>query len=326
MNGVPRASAAESAALAGGVALDRAPGVAVLDLTGADRVRFLQNLATADVAALAEGDIARGFLTHQKGGIVAGFEVVALAEALRLCLPADRLDAARAHLERYRVMERVELAARPERVVWRVEGPGAGAAALLAAAGVEAPGAGRTVEALLGGAPVRLSALDRFGATGLALELDAASGDAVRRSLGGAAAGALVELDDGGRTLARVLGGRPAWGIDVDESTFPQETGDVAAISFTKGCYLGQEVVARIHYRGGVQRRLCRLAFVAEPAPGGELLVDGRPVGRATTSVHDASRNAWVGLGLVHRRGLEPGTRIESQGGSGVVAIPLDES
>jgi len=323
MNAAPRASVTESAALTSGVALDRAPGVAILDLTGADRVRFLQNLATADVAALAGGAVARGFLTHQKGGIVTGFEVAALPEALRLHLPADRLEAARTHFERYRVMERVELVARPERVVWRLEGPGA--RDLLASAGVGAPGSGESVERTLGGVAVRIGALERGVATELTFELDAATADDAGRVLGAASGGALVELDAGGRTLARVLRGRPVWGIDVDESTFPQESGDAAAVSFTKGCYLGQEVVARIHYRGGVQRRLCRLAFATEPTPGEELLVDGRPVGRATTVVHDGAREAWVGLGLIHRRGLEAGARIATTAGVVVAAAPLDD-
>jgi len=316
-----RASAAEAAALVGGVALDRAPDVALLDLEGTDRVRFLQNLASADVGSLSEGATTRGFVTHQKGGIVSGFEVVALAESLRLRLPADRLDAVRTHLERYRVMERVELVRRPERAAWRLEGPGA--AALVVRAGLDLPDSGATLDATLGGVSVRLGALDRSGRVEVSVELDAASTEAVAGALTDAAGGTLVELDAAGRALARVLAGRAAWGIDVDESTFPQETGDLAAISFTKGCYLGQEVVARIHYRGGVQRRLCRLAFEAEPTPGEELLVDGRPVGGATTVVHDGARDAWVGLGLVHRRGLEPGVRVSARGGSAVEATPL---
>ena len=75
--------------------------------------------------------------------------------------------------------------------------------------------------------------------------------------------------------------GELLWGVDYGEENFPQELGDEAAVSYTKGCYLGQEVVARIHYRGGVQRRALGLRFTGElPALGTALLKDGREAGR----------------------------------------------
>ncbi|HEX5719529.1 MAG TPA: aminomethyl transferase family protein, partial [Thermoanaerobaculia bacterium] len=111
--------------------------------------------------------------------------------------------------------------------------------------------------------------------------------------------------------------GIPRFGRDFGPDNFPQETGIEEAVSYTKGCYLGQEVVARIHYRGGVQNVLRKLTFEGiEPAQGVALLHDGREAGRATTVVGS------MGLGILHRRAAEPGTRVEVEGGGTALVRP----
>ncbi len=133
---------------------------------------------------------------------------------------------------------------------------------------------------------------------------------------------AAVEID-------RVETGGLHFGIDFSGENFPQETGREGDVSYTKGCYLGQEVVARIHYRGGVQRQPRGLRFTGEapPAPGAELLFEGRAVGRAT-SVAQSPRFGAIGLAVVHQRGAAPGTRVEVAGsgteqGAVVVELPF---
>src|SRR5256714_10652065 len=84
--------------------------------------------------------------------------------------------------------------------------------------------------------------------------------------------------------IARIESGRPQWGVDMDESTLPQEANfdELGAISYTKGCYIGQETVARVHFRGHVNRFLRRLRFVTRPAPpkGAELVDEtGKVIG-----------------------------------------------
>ena len=120
---------------------------------------------------------------------------------------------------------------------------------------------------------------------------------------------AAVEID-------RVENGELLFGVDFSGENFPQETGRDADVSYSKGCYLGQEVVARIHYRGGVQRLPRGLRFGGDTPPpaGAELLLDGRAVGRAT-SVAQSPRFGAIGLGLLHQRGSAPGTRLEVAGG-----------
>ncbi|MBZ0101765.1 MAG: hypothetical protein K8I65_06375, partial [Thermoanaerobaculia bacterium] len=124
---------------------------------------------------------------------------------------------------------------------------------------------------------------------------------------------------------ARIEDGEPAFGIDYGEEALPQETGDEAAISYTKGCYLGQEVVARVHYRGGVQRQPRGLRLAGElPAPGGELLCDGRPAG-TLTSLADSPDLGPIGLALLHRRVGEPPATLALADGTPVemVALPF---
>ena len=96
---------------------------------------------------------------------------------------------------------------------------------------------------------------------------------------------------------------RPAalW-IDFGDDTFPQETGLEDAVSYTKGCYLGQEVVARIHYRGGVQRHLRRLRLNGPAEVGADLLLDGKSVGTLTSASPSLSGDELLGLAIVHKR------------------------
>jgi folate-binding protein YgfZ len=117
--------------------------------------------------------------------------------------------------------------------------------------------------------------------------------------------------------ILRVEAGIPRFGRDFGPENFPQETGADEAVSFTKGCYLGQEVVARIHYRGGVQKALRGLVFAAGRGPrtGTRLFHDGREVGAATTVVESVALGRPVGLGIVHRRAAEPGNTLELEGG-----------
>jgi folate-binding protein YgfZ len=113
--------------------------------------------------------------------------------------------------------------------------------------------------------------------------------------------------------VARVEAGRPEWGLDMDDTTIPQEANfdDLHAISYTKGCYTGQEVVARVHFRGHVNRHLRGLrAAGADPPPTGGQLVDdsGRPVGEVRTGV-SSPRLGGIALAMV-RREVEPGTSL----------------
>lgn len=295
-----------------GVALLDLVASDLLELTGADRIRFLNNLTTCDVAGLAVGGSIRGFVVDVQGKVLADADVVALEERLRLRLPAGRGGAIVAHLLKYRIAERVEVEPRAELEIAELRGRRA--SELLAALGVAAPvERGAHVEAEIGGALVRLRSLPR--AREPRFELVAESGR-LSKALGALkAAGGGVGLVDPTPVeveATRIEDGELAWGVDYDASNFPQETGESAAISTTKGCYLGQEVIARIHFRGQVQRQARGLKFEpgATVAAGEELSFEGRPAARVTSVAQSAALGRPVGLALVHRRAAAPGTRL----------------
>jgi folate-binding protein YgfZ len=312
----------EMQALRSGVGLVPRAAAERLDLTGADRVRFLQNLVTCDVAALAAGRAVRGFLTHFKGGVVADADIVALDDRFRLVLPAGRGEAVATHLLKYRITDRVEVASRADLAAIGLRGERA--PELLARLGLPEPAAGERVAVDVGGARVGLRREPRSGPPRYELETASPEHAAAVATL--VAAGGrlgLVELSPDALELARIENLELAWGIDYGEENFPQETGEERAVSYTKGCYLGQEVVARIHYRGGVQRMPRRVRFEAGASPerGAELLLEGRPVGRATSLAVDPATGEIVGLALLHRRAAEAGTRLElAAGGAAAVA------
>jgi folate-binding protein YgfZ len=126
--------------------------------------------------------------------------------------------------------------------------------------------------------------------------------------------------------IARVEAGRPEWGIDIDETTIPQEANfdDLGAISYTKGCYIGQEVVARVHFRGHVNRHLRGLRSGSDdPPPTGAQLIDegGNHVGDVRSSVV-SPRLGGLAIGMV-RREVAPGTTVKAKWETGERSVEL---
>ena len=262
------------------------------ELLGADRHRFLHNYVTCDVKGLAPGSGAYGFFTSPQGRILADAVLQAQEDRLRVEVDRDQVEPILAHLRKYLLVDRVEIR----------------------------PLDGLTPVALIGP-----RAEDLLGDL-----------SAERRSLMGAPAWTVWTADPealaGGTRVGpealdilRVEAGIPRFGRDFGPDNFPQETGIEEAVSYTKGCYLGQEVVARIHYRGGVQNLLRGLVFDRDAAAGAQILHDGRAAGRATTVVRSPVLDKTVGLGILHKRAAEPGTLVEVEGGGSaeVRELPL---
>jgi tRNA-modifying protein YgfZ len=302
---------ADLAALREGAALIERHGD-LLELAGPDRLRLLNGLVTADVKAVAPGAALGGFFTSGQGKILADFRLLAFSESCWLLLPAGSGEAIRAHLEKYKVASRVEISAVVDRRLFELSGPLAPSAAAAAAARLDAADGGAAVGERRSFLLLKALSAERVLAEWLRDEIVAGL-----RHVG-------VEAAE----LARIEDGELLFGVDFSSDNFPQETGRESDISYTKGCYLGQEVVARIHYRGGVQRQPRGLRFAAgEPPPAGTaLLLEGRPVGRAT-SVARSPRFGAIGLGLLHQRGSAPGTRLEvEEGGEAeVMALPFGD-
>ena len=287
-----------------------------LALSGPDAASFLSGQVTNDVEALAVGTgCYAAFLTH-KGKMLGDLRILRTGPPTpELLLDTERtaLQALFDMIRRFKIGFDVELHKRTlESGLLSLIGP---RAAEVAAAG-DLPAdehAHRAGE--IGGHPVRLVVTD----TGVDVLCDAAGTGAVRAALLLAGAEAVSEA---AAEIVRVEHGRPRYGVDADDATIPQEAGlNERAVSFTKGCYVGQETVARLFYRGKPNRHLRGLAL-SEPAPAGAALRLGdREVGRLTTSVVSPALGP-IALALV-RREAAPGDTLAVEGGATALVVEL---
>ncbi|MEX2091085.1 MAG: glycine cleavage T C-terminal barrel domain-containing protein [Pirellulales bacterium] len=276
-------------------------------LTGADRQAFLNNFCTNDVKRLGPGEQCEAFITNVKGKILGHGLVHCRDDELVFITVPEQAAKIIEHLDRYIIREDVQLRdTTAER-------------AYLLIAGGEAAGKGLTQEpwihwrllnvpfcGLLEAKPDMLSQVRQE------LTADGAT------PCGGAAFDAL-----------RIESGSPLFGIDFDEENLPQEVGrDELAISFTKGCYLGQETVARIDALGHVNEQLAGVRFAGPnvPEPNMELTSDGKPAGHVTSASFSPQCGAPLALAMVRRRWLAPGSQLESAVGScEVIELPVHQ-
>jgi len=270
--------------------------------TGPDRVGLLDSLSTNDLKRAAPGTTLETAFLTPRGRLVADARVTVLDDAILLELEAGRSAPLGEHVAAHRVAERAELADASAALV-QLELWGPRAAEVAGAPGL-APGASQAVDA--GGTQV-VALRSSFG---LVLYVPAALAAAAADDLAGRLAA--VGGRPAGRDaieIARVELGLGRFGLDWDEKTHPLEAGLGRAISYTKGCYVGQEVVAKATYVGRVARLLVRLEWEGAPAAPGTPLLGARAPGRLAScaALPDASR--VVALGYVRHDAAEPGTR-----------------
>jgi folate-binding protein YgfZ len=127
--------------------------------------------------------------------------------------------------------------------------------------------------------------------------------------------------------VLRIEAGRPEWGVDMDATTLPQEAllDDLGAISFTKGCYIGQEVVARLHFRGHVNKLLRKLRFVtpAIPPKGATVVDDSGVVVGDVRSTAFSPRLGGIALGMI-RREVELGSTLHARWDGGEASVQIE--
>jgi folate-binding protein YgfZ len=291
-----------------------------LELLGADRQRFLNAYVTCEVKALAPEQGAYGFFTNPQGRILSDAVVLSLEDRLWVEVAPGQEGPLSEHLKKYILADRVEIRRLDDLLPLSLVGPAA-----REALGVEPPpdlwGHAR---ALVHGTEVELQRSGQLGAEAYTLWVSAfIAGHLVERLLENPAVrpAGFQALE-----ILRTEAGIPRFGADFGPDNFPQETGIEEAVSYTKGCYLGQEVVARIHYRGGVQKLLRGLVFEGEavPKPGTPLAFEGREAGAVTTVAGSPVLGRPVGLAILHRRAAAPGARLDFEGGwAEVRELPL---
>ena len=287
-----------------------------LDVLGPDAAEYLQGQVTNDVQALAAGEGCYAALLTPKGRILSDLRVLAVsAEELRLDTETVALAAVRSNLEMYKIGRRVEIADRSdERAILSLIGPAA-----RTVAGAAPPEREHAfLEAEIAGVSVLAVATD----VGVDLMLPETDRAAVAAAL--ADRGAVAVADEVAEII-RIESGRPRYGIDMTEENLPGEMElEERAVSFTKGCYVGQEPVARMHYRGHPNRHLRGLRLSAPAAAGDAVLGGDREVG-ALTSYGLSPALGPIALATI-RREVEPGEQVEvgeSRVAAEVIALPF---
>ena len=283
-------------------------------LTGSDRASFLHSLLTNDIAELGEGrGVYAAYLTPQ-GRMISDMRVIETGS--RMLLNVERGIAA-------------ALADRFEKLIFS-EDVQAKEAADLAICGVHGPSAARMIQNATGISVADLvnqydnitsEALtivrdDALGLPGYDLYVPGSDSDAVRARL--VEAGAVEASEETGETL-RIEAGRPRFGVDMNTDTIPLEAGlEDRAISFTKGCYVGQEVIIRVMHRGHgrVARRLVSILLTAGTVPSaGDTIHSGeRVVGEITSATASPKLGAPLALGYVQRDHAAAGTELTVNG------------
>jgi folate-binding protein YgfZ len=245
----------------------RRSDLAVLSVRGDDARSWLNGQVTNDVRTTKAGDAVHALALNAKGRILADAIVIDRGErGLAMIIPRSEHDTLRAHLEKYVIMEDVELVLEALDVV-EVDGPCEG---------------------------------ERYATPWL--------GDGVGVCIGEAAS--IEAIDTRDAEVARLRAGRPAFGVDFGATTYPQEAGLDSAVSFSKGCYLGQEVVCMLENRGQLSRALTRLSTDALATVGAKVLdADGTEVGNVTSAI--AAPEGALALAYVKRVALDRALSID---------------
>lgn len=320
------APAGYAAARAGAGVIDRRARGRIV-VSGADRRSYLQGLFTNDIAALTPGTGCYACYLTAQGRMITDLWVFELGDVLLLTLPAETKDAVLAKLDQFIFSEDVQLGDVSTAFgALAVVGPDAAAAVSAVVTGVSlealsALGDGGNIRATFQGQPAIVLRSVDLGAGGFEVLVDGPQTDALAGAL--RTAGAEMVSPEAAEAL-RIEGGIPRFGTDMDEETIPLEAGiESRAISLTKGCYVGQEVIIRVLHRGHgkVARKLVGISLESGAAPGAgaTITVDGRAVGQVTSAALSPNRGAPLALGYVHRDFVAPGTRVLVADTPGVV-------
>lgn len=286
-----------------------------LALTGAGAKEFLAGQVTNDILGLEPGHGCYAALLTHKGKMRADLRVLDAGDELLLDTERTALQAVFDTIRTFKLGYDVELHKRTlQRALLSVAGPDA-----RRVTGADHAGLGTDehdhVAATLGDRDVRLIATD-LGVDVLALAEDRDTVHAALVAAGAAPVGEEIA------EIVRVEHGRPRYGLDLDESVIPQEAAlNERAVSFTKGCYVGQETVARLFYKGKPNRHLRGLKLSAAVVTGAALRLGEKEVGRLASSVVSPALGP-IGLAIV-RREAEPGAVLEIEGGGTATVVDL---
>ncbi|HEX6984362.1 MAG TPA: glycine cleavage T C-terminal barrel domain-containing protein, partial [Planctomycetaceae bacterium] len=298
-------------------------GWTAIRLSGRDAVKFLHNFCTSDIKQLGPFQGCETFFTNVKARVVGhGFAFRGVGASgtdegrdLDLLLSPGQVAALVPHLDRYLITEDVTITDRtPETGVLFVTGPTA--ATTLEAAGLRSPNVTPSelsplsmLAADVERRPVSVRRVDLLGGPGFLIDSDPAAVSVLRARLSENSA---VNAGSDAFDALRVEACFPLYGIDVTEDHLAPEVGRPWTISYTKGCYLGQEPIARIDALGHVNRLLRGLRLESGPAPdcGAAVLAEGKEIGTVTSATTSFADGRPVALGYLRTTFAGPGTAV----------------
>ncbi len=302
-----------------------------LTVVGPDRLSWLQGIVTNDVQKLAPGEGCAAAALTSKGKLVGELRIHVRPSEIWIDAETHRGEALLAHLSHFIIMEDCEVrdispelavlalvgpkARETARHLFRAPGPTLAPLADYAQSEVRAPA--------LAELPVVAIGWPDLGLPGIAFWINPNMADQVWEALRLAGA---VPMGFDAAEILRVEAGRPRDGAELDEDVIPLEAGLEAEISDSKGCYLGQEIIARVSHRGHVNRKLAGFTLSGElPALPAPLSRDGKVVGELRSAVRSASLGRNIGLGYLRRELLAPGTEVSLADGQAatVTAVPF---
>lgn len=293
-----RAEPSEYAAATTGVAWADLSSHELVRVSGPDAVSFVQGMVTNDVVALADGQACEAAMLTPKGATVSYGRVARVADALLFETDAGRGQGACDFLNKYLISEDAVAELDPRFAVLALVGPGAAERA------AQLPHVARLPSSL---------------GTGVDLLVPRDAWPQAVSALAG-----VPQLSPATQDVLRIEAGLPRLGVELTETTIPLEANLERAIHFKKGCYIGQEVIARATFRGQLNKRLQGLLLgTAEPAPTTELRVQERKVGWLTSVAFSPALGQVVALGYVHRDFLTPGVELTLATGGVAVVRPL---
>jgi folate-binding protein YgfZ len=298
-----------------------------LSLTGGDRVRWLNGMVTNNIRDLKAGRGVYAFLLNPQGHILGDLNVYNLGESLLVNTDQSQVETILAVFDKYIIMDDVEVTNVSKQLsALGLAGPKS--PATLQAAGFEVPElkALQFVEITWQQTAVTVVRGDNPQVE--SLELLLTPGDPERVSEALMKAGA-KPVGTAALELLRIAAGIPRYGVDIRERDLPQETEQNRALNFSKGCYVGQEIVERIRSRGQVRRKFTGFNIDGQlPAAGSKIQVDGKDFGEITSaaSLPVAGGERRVALGYIRREVAMPGKQVEAGGSAATVAnLPFAE-
>ena len=282
-------------------------------VAGTDRATYLQGLLTNDIQALVGGTGCYSTWLTPQGRMMTDMHVLESGDMILLDVRSEVAELTLERLDQFLFGEDVQLASLDGQLtpIW-IHGPLAGEVLTRTITGLEVPSDWpdyRVVRGTFGSVPVVVARIDQVGVPGYCVYSPAGSEPELRAALLDAGA---VEVSPAAIEALRIEAGYPLFGVDMTSDTIPLEAGiEGRAISFTKGCYVGQEVIIRVVHRGQgrVARKLVGLRLDGPVAAGSKVLAGEREIGFVTSSTESPTLGA-IALGYVHRDFVEPGTSV----------------